>query len=343
MLGHVPRGLPAPGLPAVYWHDLNELLPLALACFLLATVETAAIGRMFAGKHGYRIDTNQELLAIAGANLAAGLGRGFPVSGGMSQSLVNESGGARTPLSGLVAALILLVVTLFFSGLLANLPQPVLAAIVLVAVTSLFRLSALRRLWRLHRGEFVVAMVAMFGVLGSGLLCGVMLGAIISLVLLIRRASRPNVAFLGRIPGTRRFSDLDRHPDNERIPGVLIFRVESSILYFNVDHVWDSVWARVREAAKPPRLVLCDLSNSPHVDLGGAEMLGNMHRDLAAAGIAFHLVEAHAGVRDLLRIEGLEEKVGRLDRFRTVADAVEDDLARGTAGDPAAPAPPPRP
>ena len=104
LLGEVPQGLPAIGLPAIHWADLNDLLPLAIACFLLGAVETAAIGRMFTAKHGGRLDANQEFLALAAANLAAGLGRGFPVSGGMSQSLVNEGGGARTPLSGAFAA-----------------------------------------------------------------------------------------------------------------------------------------------------------------------------------------------------------------------------------------------
>src|SRR5438034_10594763 len=107
LIGRVPQGIPPLRVPAVYWNDLNDLLPLALACFLLGAVETAAIGRMFAAKHGYRFDANQELLGIAGANVMAGLGHGFPVSGGMSQSLVNESGGARTPLSGFIAALLM--------------------------------------------------------------------------------------------------------------------------------------------------------------------------------------------------------------------------------------------
>ena len=114
MLGEVPQGLPIPGIPAVSWDEVTGLLPLALACFLLGAVETVAIGRMFAEKHNYRLDSNQELLALAGANLAGGLGHGFPISGGMSQSLVNESGGARTPLSGFFAAVLILLVAVFF-------------------------------------------------------------------------------------------------------------------------------------------------------------------------------------------------------------------------------------
>ncbi len=331
LLGEVPQGLPPLGLPgAMDWgnldsvlHDFNNLVPLAFACFLLAAVETAAIGRTFAAKHGGRLDANQEFLALAAANLAAGLGRGFPVSGGMSQSLVNEGGGAKTPLSGAFAAGIILLVVLFFSHLLSALPQPVLAAVVLVAVASLFNLSALKHLWRADRPEFLVAIAAIVGVLGQGLLRGVMIGAIISLVLLIRRASRPHVALLGRIPGTRRFSDAERHSDNERIPGVLIFRSESGLIYFNMDHVRDTILDRVRNESPQPKLVLLDLSASPYVDMHSAQMLKSLADEFAATDIQFQVVEARSSVRERLRNEGMDRKLGGVDRITSLADAVE--------------------
>ena len=323
LLGEVPQGLPAFGLPALQWADLDNLLPLAFACFLLGAVETAAIGRMFTAKHGGRLDANQEFLALAASNLAVGLGRGFPVSGGMSQSLVNEGGGAQTPLSGAIAAGIMLVVVLFFSHLLAALPQPVLAAVVLVAVASLFKLSTLQQLWRGDRPEFVVAMAAIVGVLGQGLLRGVMIGAVISLVMLIRRASRPHVAFLGRIAGTRRFSDRERHPNNELTPGVLIFRPETAIVYFNMDHVRDTIADRVRAEVTPPKLVVLDLSAAPFLDMHGAHMLGGLAAELIAAGARVQAVEARASVRERLRSQGVDATLGGVNRFTSVADAVE--------------------
>src|SRR5213083_1239438 len=323
LLGQVPQGLPPFGLPAVHPSDLNDLLPLALGCFLLGMVETAALGRMFAVKHGYRFDPNQELLGIAGSNVMAGLGHGFPVSGGMSQSLVNESGGARTPLSGFIASLLMLLIVLFVSGALRHLPQPVLAAIVLMAVTGLFKVTALKHFWRADREEFVVAIAALLGVLSSGLLRGVLIGAIISLVQLLRRASRPHVAFLGRIPGTRRFSDRARHPDNELIHGVLIFRPESGLVYFNVDNVCDSILSRVRAEPTPPKLVVLDLSAAPRVDLQSAHALGGMADELTGKGIRFQAVEPRASVRDRLRNECVDGKLGGVNRFTTVADAIE--------------------
>jgi high affinity sulfate transporter 1 len=323
LLGEVPQGLPAIGLPAIQWSDLNKLLPLAFACFMLGAVETAAIGRMFTAKHGGRLDANQEFMALAAANLAAGLGRGFPISGGMSQSLVNEGGGARTPLSTALAAGFILVV-LFFSHLLSALPQPVLAAVVLVAVAGLFKLSTLKQLWRGDRPEFVVAMAAIVGVLSSGLLRGVMIGAVISLAQLLRAASRPHVAFLGRIPGSRRFSDRQRHPDNELIPGVLIFRPESGLVYFNVDHVCETILDRVNAEPTPPKLVILDLSAAPRVDLQSAHALAAMAGEITEKGIRFQAVEPRSSVRDRLRNEGVDEKLGRVNRFMTVADAVEN-------------------
>lgn len=323
LLGEVPQGLPAVGIPDVYWSDLNALLPLALACFLLAAVETAAIGRTFTAKHGGRLDANQEFLALAASNLAAGLGRGFPVSGGMSQSLVNEGSGAHTPLSGAIAAFFILVVVLFLSHQLSALPQPVLAAIVLMAIAGLIEVTALKRLWLSSRADFVVAIAALLGVLSSGLLRGVMIGAAISLVQLMQRTSRPHVALLGRIPGTRRFSDMERHPDNEATPGALIFRPESSLIYFNIEHVCMTILDRVRQAPVPPQLVVLDLSAAPYVDLQSAHALAGLADELGKVGIRLQAVEARAGVRDRLHGEGLYSRLGGINRFMSVADVLD--------------------
>src|SRR5437016_4150725 len=326
LIGAVPQGLPPLKVPVLGWRDLNELLPLALACFLLGAVETAAIGRMFAAKRGGRFDANQEILALAASNLVAGLGSGFPVSGGTSQSLVNEEGGAKTPLSTALAAVFILVVVLFFSHLLSALPQPVLAAVVLVAIAGLLNLSTLKELWFNDRSEFVVAIAAFGGVLTFGLLRGVMLGALISLVQLVRVSSRPHVALLGRIPGTRRFSDCDRHADNERIPNVMIFRPESGLVYFNVDNVYDAILKRVRAEPTTPKLVVLDLSAASIVDMQSAYALASMADELTTERIEFHVVEARSSVRDRLRREGVDGKFGGINRFTTVADVIEHFL-----------------
>ena len=322
LLGTVPQGLPMPALPLVSRADINALVPLAMACFVLSVVETTAIGRMFGGKHGYRLDATQEFLAIGGANLAAGLGGGFPVSGGMSQSLVNETAGARTPLSGLVAALVTLVVVVFFTGLLRDLPQPVLAAIVLVAVTGLVQPTALKHVWHFSRTEFAVAMVALAGVLGSGLLNGVLLGVALSILLLIGRASRPRVTEVGRVPGTRYFADLARHPENRREADVLVVRSEGSLLYFNVDHVRDRLLAIAGGRASPPRLVVFFMGNVPYVDLAGAELLMDLRAAFLREGIEFHLAEAHGQIREALSRVGDDRATALAEAHQTVDDVL---------------------
>ena len=307
LLGEIPQGLPSLALPLVSRHELNALLPVALAMFVLAAVETSAIGRMFGQKHGHRFQANQELLAIGAANLFVGIGRGFPVSGGMSQSLVNESAGARTPLSGLIAALFMLIVALFASGLLRNLPQPVLAAIVLTAVMSLVDIHALRHIWRFSRTEFFVAIAALVGVLGSGPVNGVLLGAAISIVLLLRQAASPRVTELGRIPGTTYFADRSRRPEHERTPGVFVVRCESSLFYFNVEYVRERLLGLLAARPDAVRLVVFVLGAVPKIDLAGAELLSELQRTFRAKDVAFRLADAHGEVRDALRRVDFEQ------------------------------------
>ena len=253
---------------------------------MLGAVETSAIGRMFAQKHGYRFDANQELLALGAGNLLSGLGRGFPVSGGMSQSLVNESFGARTPLSGLIAALFTLVVVLFASGLLRNLPQPVLAAIVLAAVMTVRRGGAEAHLALQPLGVLRVDRGAL-GVLGSGPVNGVLLGAAISIVLLLRQAARPRVTELARFPGTMLFADRSRHPDTAVEPGLLVVRCESALLYFNVEYVRERLFEILNARTEPVRLVVFALGTVPNIDLAGAEFLADLLKTFRARSIAF--------------------------------------------------------
>jgi high affinity sulfate transporter 1 len=320
-VGAIPAGLPELSWPSLRPRDVDGVIPLAAACFLLAYVEGVSAARTLAEKHAYKINARQELLALAAANLAAAFSHGFPVAGGLSQSAVNDKAGARTPLSLVFASATIAGCLLFFTGLLRDLPSVVLAAIVLVAVRGLFNVSALRHLWRVSRFEFWIAFVALMGVLLLGILKGVLLAVVVSLLMLLATAARPHVAFLGRIPGTRRYSDLERHPDNELTPNVLVCRVEASILYFNADHVRNCVWAKISETDSL-RLVVCDLSNSPYIDVAGATMLAGLHKELSTRGIQLRIVEAHARARDLLRADGLEEQVGYFGRHMSVDQAI---------------------
>ena len=323
LVGQVPSGLPAISLPKLRPRDVDGIIPLALGCLLLAYIEGVSAARTFATKHGYPLDVRQELLGLGVANVLVAFGGGYPVAGGLSQSAVNEKAGAKTPLALVFASVTLALCLLFLTGLVQNLPKAVLAAIVLVAVKGLIDLREMARVRRVSRFEFRVAMVAFAAVLVEGILRGVLFAAVVSILMLLRRTANPHVAFLGRIPNTRRFSDLARHPDNERTAGVLIFRVESSLLYFNTENVQRAVLDRLRTADSAIRLVVCDLSASPYVDLAGARMLGALSAELAKRHIALRVAEAHGAPRDLLRAEGVEGRVGDIDRFTSVADVVE--------------------
>jgi len=326
--GQIPSGLPTLAWPALRLRDVEGIIPLAAGCLLLAYIEGVSAARTFAAKHGYALDTRQELLGIGAANLAAAAGHGYPVAGGLSQSAVNDKAGARTPLALVFASITLALCLLFLTGLLENLPKAVLAAVVLTAIYGLLDFPAISRMWRVSRLDFYAAAIALGGVLLLGILHGILLAALASVLLLLFRTSQPHVAFLGRVPGTNSYSDVERHPENEPLPGVIAFRPEASLIYVNAESVLESVLAHLRAAAPNPiHLVVCDLSASPYLDLAGSRMLHNLHDELARRTIALRIVGAHGSTRDLLRAEGIGEKVTGLDRTATV-----DSVLRGDAG-----------
>ena len=332
LVGVLPSGLPQLTLPSLRLRDVDGIVPLALACFLLAYIEGVSAARALAQRHGYEIDPRQELLALGAANLAAGLGQGYPVAGGLSQSTVNDKAGAKTPLALVFASIAIALSLLFLTGLLANLPNVVLAAIVLVAVKGLVNIPELRRVWKLSRMEFWVAMVAFAGVLLLGILKGVLLAAIVSMLLLIRRVSYPHVARLGKVPGTDRYSDLARNPDNEELPGLLVLRAESGLVYFNLAHVRDQARRCIAGAGGGLRLVIWDLSSSPYVDIAGVRMLGELQHELAGRGAKLRLVDARAQVRDLVRAE-LGTRVGEVTRRISIDDAIREEGLVDTKAD----------
>jgi len=305
-VGALPSGLPELSLPTLRPRDADGIVPLALACFLLAYIEGVSAARALAQRHGYAIDPRQELLGLGAANLAAAFGQAYPVAGGLSQSTVNDKAGAKTPLALVFASIAIALCLVYLTGLVRNLPDVVLAAIVLVAVKGLVDIKELRRTHALSRAEFWIAMVACVGVLLLGILKGVLVAAIVSMLLLVGRSARPHVARLARIPGTQRYSDVARHPENEDVPGVLVVRVEASLMYFNVGHVGDEVRRLVATAGGALRRVVWDLSSSPYVDIAGARLLADVQAALASRGVELRLVDARAATRDLLRRNGTE-------------------------------------
>src|SRR6202035_5546184 len=203
--GDIPAGLPTLAGPALRLRDVEGIIPLAGGCLLLAYIGGVSAARTFAAKHGYSLDPRQEFLGIGAANLAAALGHGYPVAGGLSQSAVNDQAGARTPLALVFASVTLALCLLFLTGLIANLPKAVLAAVVLAAVRGLIDVPVLLRMWRISKLDFYTAAIALGAVLLLGILQGILVAALVSVLLLLARSSQPYVAILGRIPGTNRY------------------------------------------------------------------------------------------------------------------------------------------
>ena len=325
--GRVPEGLPAFALPTFGLLEFEDLFPLAAGCLLLGYIEGVSAARSFAIKHGYSLDVRQEFLGLGAANAVVALGHGYPVAGGLSQSAVNDAAGARTPLAVVFCSITLSLCLLFFTGLLTNLPKAVLAAIVFAAVYKLIDVRALVRMWTISRIDFYAAAIALMSVLLLGILQGVLLAAIASIFLLLARASQPNVAFLGRLPGTGRYSDSARHEGVERLVGVIAFRPEASLLYINAETILETV-LRALQKSSDIKLVACDLSASPFIDLAGVRMLHDLYDELASRHVAFCIVGAHAQLRDLLRAEGLAEKTDSGEWLQTLDSVLGEGNAK---------------
>ncbi len=321
-VGFIPSGLPEFYFPLFHIADIQRVMPLSFACFLLAYIESISTAKALAQKNDYEIDARQELLALGVANFAAALGHGYPVSGGLSQSAVNDEAGAKTPISLIVASATIALCLLFLTGLLKNLPQVILASIVLVAIAGLIDFKELKRLYRGNRSDFIIAMTALVGVIVFGILQGVIIASVASLLLIIKAVSSPHVAFLGRIPNTNRYSDFKRHPDNEILAGIMLVRVESPLLYFNVSNVYNVIWKKVLASDSTLKVVILDLSTSAYIDSSGARFIKKLYYNLEEIGISLRLAEAHSGVRDMLRFEYIETLMGHISRKDGLHDVV---------------------
>jgi len=326
LAGEIPSQLPTIKRPSLRFSDVDGILDLAFACFLMGYIETISAARTFAMKNNYTINPRQELLSLGAANFASAFSSGYVVAGGLSQSTVNENSGAKSPLSLIICSVSLGLILLFLAGFLKNLPEVILAAIVIHAVSGLIKVKELKRIYTLDKVEFSIAMTAVAGVLVFGILKGVIIAVFLSLILLIRRISRPNVPILGRIGNSLLYSDITRHTDNIIIDGVTIQRVESSILYFNAQDIVDKIYRNLEFSESAPRLMILDLSAVPFVDVSGASMLLKLFQQLQERGIAIKLVGALSNVRELFRKVGVENLTGRISRSASIHEAVEEFL-----------------
>jgi sulfate permease, SulP family len=327
IVGELPTGLPAVGLPKLTPKDFVELIPTALACFMLAYGESISVARSFAQKHGYEIDPERELTALGAANLATGLFRGFPVAGGMSQTAINDMGGATSPFSLVVTSGAIALTLLFFAGLFHDLPEPVLGAIVLMAAKHLVKVEELKVVRAASRVEFRIALIALLGVLVFGLLDGLLLAALGSLIVLIARVARPPVVVLARDPAGR-YVNRERLSQPDDTPGALVLRSGSAWVYFNADYMRRQILDLVARAPEPVRIVVIDCSMVSAIDLNATSSLRALARTLSARGVALHLAELRDDVAEGLRGAGAGADLEPIVSHQTVEDGLAHTMRR---------------
>jgi sulfate permease, SulP family len=329
LVGDVPRGLPLPEIPdlgLVADHYATVLIA-ACALLLIGFSQTAGDARAFAARHRYRIDVNQESVAQGMANVGAGLVQGMPVSTSLSASSLNESAGARTQVSSLATGGLVLATLVVLAPLFSDLPKAVLGAVIIDAVVfGMIDVSELRRLYRVTRFDFWVAVAAIVAVLSAGVLAGVVIGVALSLGWLVYVATRPPMPLLGREPGTQVFRDLDENPADETFPGIVVLRLDGGLFFATAEALEDRLRALAEEGDGPRALVL-DLEGVNFVDAQGAAKVTEIHQLTEADGVTLRLARVKPQVLAVLRADGIVDRIGADHIHGNVHRAVEAQLA----------------
>jgi high affinity sulfate transporter 1 len=333
VVGEIQTGIPIPGLPNISILDLPFLAAGAAGIVFLAVGESLGAGRAFAARHKYEIDADQELLALGAANLSTGLFGGFTVDASLSQSATAESAGTRSQLSSIITAGLILATAVLLAPLFENLPNAVLGAIVIAAVLSLMDVGELRRYAATRRADFILAMVALVAVVTTTVLVGLVVAVLLSLMLVLYRASRPYVARLGKLSGEKAtFVDLERHPEAEEIPGLLMLRIDAPLYFFNVNVARSAILEAVAGSEPRPSSLLLDIGATADFDVTTADIVRQLIGELHDQSIEVSLAQVKGPVRDRMRRMGLMEMVGEERVYLSVAAAVQDFRLRTTSG-----------
>jgi high affinity sulfate transporter 1 len=326
-IGAVPEGLPGFTLPDLGAWKVAELAVAAAGVALIAFADTTILSRSYAARLGEEVDQNRELFALGTANVATGLFSGFPISSSSSRTPVAEAAGARTQLTGVVAAVALGVVLVVATGLMEDIPQAALAGIVIVAVWGLIDGGLLRRLARVDRREFLLAVACLLGVLAFGVLPGIGIAVGLSLVAFFWRVWHPYHAVLARVEGMKGYHDTRRHPEGRTVPGLVLFRFDAPLFFANAGLFRQRVLGAARYADRPVRLVVAG-EPITDVDSTSADMLLELRDDLAAMGVTLALAEVKGPVMDRMRALGVVERIGEDELYPTIGAAVRAHVAR---------------
>ena len=327
VVGAVPAGFPALRIPSVNTSEVWPLITGASGIVLVSFCSMMTTARGFAAKNGYAIDVNQDMIALGVSDLASAFNRGFVVSGADSRTAVADSAGGKTQVTSLVAAATMAAVLLFLTAPLAYLPTAALAAILVSSALGLFDVASLRRYYRVSRPEFWLSVVAMLGVMTVGVLPGVLIAVCLALLRLLRLASRPHDVVLGLVQEKDDVYSAVEEEGGRTIPGLIIYRFDSSLLFFNADYFKDRVRAIIRKANTKPKWFLFDVESVPVLDITGADALEELRAELAGLGIVLAIARAKGLFRVMLDRSGVAEKIGRQHIFPTVHAGAQAFLA----------------
>ena len=328
VVGPLPEGLPSLTVPTVSAGDLGRLTLSAFAVALVAFADTSVLSRSYATKLRQSVDQNSELFALGTANLASGLFQGFPLSSSSSRTPVAEASGARTQLTGVVAAVVLALVLVVGTGLTKNLPQAALAAVVMAAVIGLVDLPALVWLRRVNHVDFGLAVAAFLGVVAFGVLVGIGIAIGLSALAFLWRAWHPYDAVLGRVSGRKGYHDTARHPDAALVPGLVLYRFDAPLFFANAAVFHERLLRAVEEAPQPVRTVVVAAEPITDVDTTAADMLLELARELEEGGVELAFAELKGPAKDKLEAYGLLGLIGERFFYSTVGAAVHDYVDR---------------
>lgn len=323
IVGAIPEGLPTPGVPDVGLADLGRLLPVAAGIALVGYTDNVLTARSIAARRGYRIDPNQELLALGLTNLTAGLSRGFPVSSSASRTAVPASLGSATQLVSLVASAFVVASLLVLSTVLAEIPRAALAAVIVAAAISIIDVDGYRTLWRISTEELALAVVAALGVIVFDVLTGVLIAVSLSIVAALHHIARPHDAVLGDYPGLDGWVDVDAYPGARTEPGLLVYRFDAPLFFVNADHFRERVEVVLRENPGAEDWLVVDFEGIGALDATALDALGDLVGRLTEAGVQVIAV-ARANDQVLARLDraGLLDPPGALRVFPTINSAV---------------------
>ncbi len=320
-VGALPQGVPTPAIPWTNAGDVGPLLIAAVGITLVSLTDTIATATSFAARRGDDVAPNQEMIGMGAANIAAGLFQGFAVSTSGSRTAVAEQSGAKSQLTGVVGAGLVVVLLLFLNSLLADLPQTALAAVVIVAALSLMDLGILRRYMRVRRSAFAVSLVATAGVMLLGVLQGIVVAVALAILLFFRRNWWPHGAILGKVAEDEGWHDIDTHPDAEQIPGVVVYRWEAPLFFANAGSFREEIRKIVRD--RSPRWVILQCEAITDVDVTAAEMLEQLDNEINAAGTHMAFAEMRTRLQELTLRYGLMETLDREHFYPTLEAALE--------------------